>query len=108
MSISTVAGETNIGGYKHVVDSFSVTDKGSVPSSVSDADDNMEHTETTVLTPKSSVRAPGGSGEGETSMFYTPGDIPPQAFVHLYKFTTELIDMCANFREFTCRITHQK
>ena len=87
-AISTAAGETSIGGYKHVVGSFSATDKGSAPSSVANADDSMERTETTVLTPKSSVRAPGDSGEGETSMFATPGDIPPQVFVHLDKFTT--------------------
>jgi hypothetical protein len=76
-AISTAAGETSIGDYKHVVGSFSATDKGSAPSSVANADDSMERTETTVLTPKSSVRAPGDSGEGETSMFATPGDIPP-------------------------------
>jgi hypothetical protein len=58
----------------------------------------MEYTEATVLTPKSSVRAPGGSGEGETSMFTTPDDIPPEAFVRLDKFTTELIDLCADIR----------
>jgi len=71
--ISTAAGETSIGGYQHVVGRFSATDKGSAPSSVANADDSMERTETTVLTPKSSVRAPGGSGEGETSMFTTSG-----------------------------------
>ena len=95
-AISTAAGETSIGGYKHVVGSFSATDKGSAPSSVANADDSMERTETTVLTPKSSVRAPGDSGEGETSMFATPGDIPPQAFVHLDKFTTELTELRAD------------
>ena len=100
-AISTAAGDTSIGGYKHVVGSFAVTDKDSAPSSVAGSDDGLEHTETTettVLTPKSSVRAPGGIGEGETSMFATPGDIPPQAFVHLDKFTTELIGMRADFR----------
>ncbi len=67
---------TSIGDYNHVVGSFSATDKGSALSLAADADDSMEHAEATVLTPKSSVRAPGGSGEGETSMFTTPGDIP--------------------------------
>jgi hypothetical protein len=100
-AISTAAGDTSIGGYKHVVGSFAVTDKDCAPSSVAGSDDGLEHTETTettVLTPKSSVRAPGGIGEGETSMFATPGDIPPQAFVHLDKFTTALIGMRADFR----------
>jgi hypothetical protein len=96
--ISKAAGETSIGGYNHVVGSFSATDKGSALSSAANADDSMEHAAATVLTPKSSVRAPGGSGEGETSMFATPCDIPPQAFVHLDKFTTELIDLRADFR----------
>ena len=72
-AISTAAGETSIGGYNHVVGSFSATDKGSALSSAADADDSMEHAAATVLTPKSSVRAPGGSGEGETSMFTTSG-----------------------------------
>jgi hypothetical protein len=58
VSISTVTAESSIGGYKHAVDRFSATDKGSVPSSVTNADDSMERTETTVLTPKSSVRTP--------------------------------------------------
>ncbi len=97
-AISTAAGETSIGGYNHVVGSFLATDKDSVLSSAADADDSMEHTAATVLTPKSSVRAPGGSGEGETSMFATPGDIPPQAFVRLDQFTAELIDLRADFR----------
>jgi hypothetical protein len=45
-TISTATGETSIGGYKHVVGSFSATDKDSAPSSVANADDNMERTET--------------------------------------------------------------
>jgi hypothetical protein len=60
----------------------------------------MEHAEATVLTPKSSVRVSGDSDEGETSMFATPGDIPPQAFVHLDKFTTELTDLRADLQAF--------
>jgi hypothetical protein len=98
LTISTVVGETSIGGYNHVVGSFSATDKGSALSSAADADDRMEHAEATVLTPKSSVRDSGDSDVGETSMFTTPGDIPPQAFVRLDQFTTELIDLCADFR----------
>jgi hypothetical protein len=47
VAISTVAGETSIGGYKHVVGSFSATDKGSAPSSVANADDSMDRTEAT-------------------------------------------------------------
>ncbi len=74
------------------------TDEGSALSSAADADVRREHTEATVLTPKSSVRSPGGSGEGETSMFATSGDIPPQAFVRLDQFTAELIDLCVDFR----------
>jgi hypothetical protein len=97
-AISTAADETSIGGYNHVVGSFSGTDKGSALSSAAEADDSMDHTEATVLTPKSSVRSPGGSGEGETSMFATSGDIPPQVFVRFDQFTSELIDLCADFR----------
>jgi hypothetical protein len=58
----------------------------------------MEHAEATVLTPKYSVRAPGGNGEGETSMFATSVDIPPQAYVRLDQCTAELINLRADFR----------
>jgi hypothetical protein len=37
----------SIWGYEHVVGSFSATDKDSAPSSVADADNSMERTETT-------------------------------------------------------------
>jgi hypothetical protein len=63
LAISTDTGETSIWGYKHVVGSFSATDKGSSPSSVADADNSMERTETT--------------DEDETNMFVTSVDIPP-------------------------------
>jgi hypothetical protein len=96
---STTFDETSVGVCEDVVNSFSAVDKSCTSSSVTDADDGMENTETTVLTPNSSVRVPKDSDEGKTRMFVTPGDIPPQVFVHVDKVTTELVDLRADLRD---------
>ena len=66
--------------------------------SVADADDGKEPSEDEAATPNASTLPPGGSDEGESNIFATPGDMPPQAFVHVDKFTSELVHMRDDLR----------
>ena len=71
----------------------SATSSSSV--SVPDADDGKEPSEDETATPNASTMDSGGNDEGESNIFATSVDMPPQSFVHVDKFTSELVDLRA-------------
>jgi hypothetical protein len=113
--VSPATGETGIEGCMDAVENLPAADNSlervlaaeysagnsetaSSSVSVADADDGKEPSEDEAATPNASTLPPGGSDEGESNIFATPGDMPPQAFVHVDKFTSELVHMRDDLR----------